>query len=871
MGLLETGGDNCEEQSENSKNESKTVNSENLSKIEKEASYTSAILCSKQNYLLSTSTVERSSYRKMADDNSKEIKAVLKSEPKTEKSDEVELLKTMEKLSVKEANMNELDEPSKLVLNNTKMEPNEPSDESNQNKETELPALKVEVSTELKTDGTMKENLDIELSALSLTDFYENQQTTSRRLPSVFDMPKKTATVEASACDDSDEEKESIPERGKHKSSLTDGRSTPYDCSRSSTPMSTLSGSSSSSQSTEFSPARYRSRMSGGTCTVVQNVQQAVSQPDLQSRLQLSNFHHLAVGVVQQNDAQQQHRQISQLPVPFPPAILNNANMPMAPMATQYSGVSPMYQTVSFIPPPSPAFSEEARMAPGILNPAPSINDLSASETAVYVGNWINNNSVVTPRSFTELRPDDESRLTPSFLSSSPSSSIPLSPQSPSQRIDSPTSNDMVMSILNIRDRADSGASEEVSSSSSDDEFGNVNVKDMEEIVKDWAYDLDNLPLEILNDIDDDINLDSNGNEHRNDNETASTSPPAVVQYILVLPNANDNLVLQQRRNSGNRFRRIIPRPNTNSISSTNTVPIIQNNVITSAAPVQSYSERLRALMKKDILNKACVFVDSQPDSYFLNQDDGDTLRDTPIHIVMNNSIEFIYAVVTRCKARNIPLDTRNAVAQTPLFCAVGKTNPDPLVVGFLIELGADPAHMCIDGTTPLHIVAKRGDSHAEIARILCKACRPIDLDKRRDGCTPLVYALKFCETTCIKIVEILLSHGAQINSETVDGRDGRSALHLAVDKGNLELVRVICKTYPRINDVINSRSNTGETPLHVAAKLNSRCSEEQQIAIIKLLFEYGAENKQDNYRNNPRNVVSPSRPTVAQLLRSRR
>ncbi|GAB6026158.1 hypothetical protein CHUAL_012359 [Chamberlinius hualienensis] len=858
MGLQDSGGNKREKQSENwdSLQELKIVDGHYPSLVKNSVNYKVAFIDNAKNIL--TTTISDEINEKMPDNNSKDIE----SEIKLEKIDETELVQQMGKLNVKEPNRKEVAESSELVLNDLKTkEPSQLGDKSIEKKATKLPELKVEEPTELKMNDQSLE-IGLKLSELKLGNFSVLPQTT-RRLPSVFEKLKIAEKVEREVptCDDSDEEKEAIPERGKHESSPVHCRYDPL--SRSSTPMSTSSWSSSGSKNCnnappDLTPKRLSSRMSGGTCTVIPNVLPAVSQNATTNRVQHSNLNHLSVGkIFQRNDMLPEQPN----PISFPRTIpiFNNTLAISSPSNSSLT----MNGTFQLLAPLSPAFSDEARMTSGMIR-TPSMAELPTSETPLLVDNWIIDNSTFPSNGYREPRPDDESSLATNYLSLSPSSSYPSSP-SPFP-VNSPTSNDVVMNILNLRD---SGKSENVYGSSSDDDVDDINLDEIAKMLdlpdpNNHNYDLD-LTTDLI------IDFNNNKNECKNDNEI--TKPPSIAPLVILLPvvsvqrNTEDNSQVRQRQNSGTVFRKIAPKPDTNSTSGTNANSTIQSNAIVNM-PRISCSERLKSSLKRDLLNNAFMAVDMQPTTYFLSRDDN---GDTPLHIVMNYSNEEIYAMVMKCKEHNISLNTVNAKTQTPIFCAVGITNSNPLVVGFLIEQGADPAHTCIDGTTPLHIVAKRGDTHAEIARILGKACKPDDFNKKRDGCTPLVYALKYCETTCVKIVEILLNHGAIMNDKTADGKDGRSALHLAVDKGDLELIKVICKTYPKINEVINSPSFNGETPLHVAAKLCSRCSEEQQMAIIKLLFENGAEQKEDRYKHYPRNIVAPNRLNVKKLLRPRR
>jgi len=140
----------------------------------------------------------------------------------------------------------------------------------------------------------------------------------------------------------------------------------------------------------------------------------------------------------------------------------------------------------------------------------------------------------------------------------------------------------------------------------------------------------------------------------------------------------------------------------------------------------------------------------------------GDVDGDTNLHIVFGKtySDEDRFAVVEKFACCKASLDIPNLIGQTPLFCAVERN--DPLIVEYLLERGADPGYSCIDGTTPMHCVAKHGDAYVKVARILCSKCKPQQLNKKnKDGLTPLHYAVKFCQTKCVGVIEALLANGA--------------------------------------------------------------------------------------------------------------
>lgn len=300
-----------------------------------------------------------------------------------------------------------------------------------------------------------------------------------------------------------------------------------------------------------------------------------------------------------------------------------------------------------------------------------------------------------------------------------------------------------------------------------------------------------------------------------------------------------------------NSYPTIKPRPLSASFGENQTIisPIVEVK--------KSARDMLDARLNPETKAASIVKVDTESfESYQIGDNEGDT----NLHImVARYCAEDVFAVVEKFHERKVSIDIPNLNGQTPLFSAVMRN--DPLIVEYLIERGANPGHMCKDGVTPLHLVAKYGDQYLDVARVLCKTCTPHQLNqKTRDDYTPVHYAVKHSDSVkskCIAVIETLLKSGAQINAEAQCGRDGKSALHVAVEKGSLELVTAICGACHNISEAINHPTFNGDTALHLALRLNSACDEHIQMAIIKVLIDNGAKNVQNKENKCPTYYVA--------------
>lgn len=160
---------------------------------------------------------------------------------------------------------------------------------------------------------------------------------------------------------------------------------------------------------------------------------------------------------------------------------------------------------------------------------------------------------------------------------------------------------------------------------------------------------------------------------------------------------------------------------------------------------------------------------------------------------------------------------------ETPLHCAC--VSRICWAVEELLARGAAVDKQDIKGRTPVHISAS--DGFLNIVQLLLDAKAPVDA-RDADGRTPLLEAAKCCQAD---VVQGLLQRGAR-----ADARDnsGNTAIHL-VALGHHSIKDISGILQAPLRACINTRNNTGRTPLHIAL-------EGKQLEYVMALLAAGAD-----------------------------
>jgi ankyrin repeat protein len=151
-------------------------------------------------------------------------------------------------------------------------------------------------------------------------------------------------------------------------------------------------------------------------------------------------------------------------------------------------------------------------------------------------------------------------------------------------------------------------------------------------------------------------------------------------------------------------------------------------------------------------------------------------------------------------------------------------------MVAALLAENADLKAQDKDGRTSLHLAAFRGQT--KVLEVLFKALEEtkeadvIDIQDN-DGWTALYLASRVVGTD--KSVQLLVA--ANANVEVKDG-DGRTVLHWAALDGHAQVVKMLL-AHAKIADVLESQDCYGGTALHLAV-------EEHDLDVIRLLLATG-------------------------------
>ncbi|KAM9565749.1 NF-kappa-B inhibitor zeta isoform 6-T6 [Guaruba guarouba] len=250
----------------------------------------------------------------------------------------------------------------------------------------------------------------------------------------------------------------------------------------------------------------------------------------------------------------------------------------------------------------------------------------------------------------------------------------------------------------------------------------------------------------------------------------------------------------------------------------------------------------------------------------FLAKDsDGDTF----LHIAVAQGRRALSYVLARKMAALHMLDIKEHNGQSAFQVAVAANQH--LIVQDLVSLGAQVNTTDCWGRTPLHVCAEKG--HAQVLQAIQKGTlgsnQYVDLEATNyDGLTalhcavlahnavlhelqnsqpphsPEVQELLLRNKSLVETIKTLIQMGASV--EAKDRKSGRSALHLAAEEANLELIRLFLEL-PNCLSFVNAKAYNGNTALHVAASLQYRVS---QLDAVRLLMRKGADPSARNLEN---------------------
>ncbi|XP_058151899.1 NF-kappa-B inhibitor zeta isoform X2 [Dasypus novemcinctus] len=268
----------------------------------------------------------------------------------------------------------------------------------------------------------------------------------------------------------------------------------------------------------------------------------------------------------------------------------------------------------------------------------------------------------------------------------------------------------------------------------------------------------------------------------------------------------------------------------------------------------------------------------------FLSKDaDGDTF----LHIAVAQGRRALSYVLARKMNALHMLDIKEHNGQSAFQVAVAANQH--LIVQDLVNLGAQVNTTDCWGRTPLHVCAEKG--HSQVLQAIQKGAvrsnQFVDLEATNyDGLTPLhcavvahnavvhelqrnqqphspeVQELLLKNKSLVDTIKGLIQMGATV--EAKDRKSGRTALHLAAEEANLELIRLFLEL-PSCLSFVNAKAYNGNTALHVAASLQYRMT---QLDAVRLLMRKGADPSTRNLENEQPVHLVPDGPVGEQIRR---
>lgn len=352
-----------------------------------------------------------------------------------------------------------------------------------------------------------------------------------------------------------------------------------------------------------------------------------------------------------------------------------------------------------------------------------------------------------------------------------------------------------------------------------------------------------------------------------------------VVTNIVYVSNPVTNSQTNADGSSSRLFRRIAPKPSAEKErkESKQDAELGRRSRNERALLVDDEAAKLRSALLENFTEEekrstTCYLTQRSDERVTQVDNDGDTC----LHVAIANHHLLISVLLIDRFAQVGCLDMCNRTGQTPLFNAMLSGQVE--LFRYLLAKGADPNANIHGGRTLLHYVAEMGDACLEFLKSLCS--HPgIDLDAyNHAGQTPLLVAVS-SHNNCvlstkpgatrvvnsIPVVRTLL--GSNAATDCIDRLNGKTIYHLAVEKRDVELVKLICAENPNTCQEIDAPAFDHNTPLHVAAALN-HC--QAQLDIVRVLVSFDASLKKENLaRKKPYDMVEKNNKELKKLLKT--
>ncbi|KFO36603.1 NF-kappa-B inhibitor zeta [Fukomys damarensis] len=317
---------------------------------------------------------------------------------------------------------------------------------------------------------------------------------------------------------------------------------------------------------------------------------------------------------------------------------------------------------------------------------------------------------------------------------------------------------------------------------------------------------------------------------------------------------------------------------NTDSTSSSTSLPFLNIN----RNPMNT-TQLGKSFFQWQVEQEESKLANISQDQFLSKDADGDTF----LHIAVAQGRRALSYVLARKMNVLHMLDIKEHNGQSAFQVAVAANQH--LIVQDLVNLGAQVNTTDCWGRTPLHVCAEKG--HSQVLQAIQKGAvrsnQFVDLEATNyDGLTPLhcavvahnavvhelqrnqqphspeVQELLLKNKSLVDTIKCLIQMGASV--EAKDRKSGRTALHLAAEEANLELIRLFLEL-PSCLSFVNAKAYNGNTALHVAASLQYRVT---QLDAVRLLMRKGADPSTRNLENEQPVHLVPDGPVGEQIRR---
>ncbi|XP_067937182.1 transient receptor potential cation channel subfamily A member 1-like isoform X2 [Watersipora subatra] len=237
-----------------------------------------------------------------------------------------------------------------------------------------------------------------------------------------------------------------------------------------------------------------------------------------------------------------------------------------------------------------------------------------------------------------------------------------------------------------------------------------------------------------------------------------------------------------------------------------------------------------------DILTLMC---NAQPERFNICLNTSDANGMMPLH----RAALFDFKDVARYLIdQGSPLNPRDVNGKTPMLLAASRQSWG--TVGVLYKAGAECSAKDYENSTFLHLAIKAGGDMSDL--INCEGRCGLKSQMNEEdisGCTPLHYASKIGNLPSLMS---LLALGARV---TCTDKSKQSPLHFAAMYGRFQTCKRILKD-PQGKFIINMSDVNGRSALHLAAQFGN-------VKIVALLMQSGALFNRDHGGNTPLHLAS--------------